>query len=172
MKKTILIIVSVVLNISFILLFVFLQIDNSEKEADKELAIKEIKKELGAQNNNQDSYSKTEFYDNDQIKYKRISDNSGFVKEMYFFYDGTIHKEKTSINSNPYEEVIYHKNGNRKQYLVYEQDNIVNITTNYPNGSKESEGRKISFNGKNDIFHGRWIWYNKDGTIREEKNFD
>ena len=61
--------------------------------------------------------SKTYTYD--QVKYKRIVGESGKVTELYYFYDGKIHKEKISINSNPYEEVVYYKNGNRKQQIKY-----------------------------------------------------
>ena len=92
--------------------------------------------------------------------------------ESYFFQNGDIEKERTSLDSKPYEEVVYYQNGNRKRYSVYEQENIVNITTNYPNGQIESQGRKTRSNGKNDMYYGRWIWYNQDGTIRDEKNFN
>lgn len=135
-----------------------------------ESKLAEAKKQLKAVTT--ETYPKAEFYDNDQIKYKRIVGESGRVTELHYFYDGKIHKEKISINSDPYEEVVYYKNGNRKQYFMYEEDNIVNIITNYQNGQIESQGKKIQFNGKNDIFHGTWIWYNEDGTIREERKFN
>jgi len=185
MKKTILIIISVLLNVSFILLFIFSQSNSSNKKEEKAEAIVEMQEKLDAKNselesfqenrldlNSNKEYSKTEFYDNSQIKYKKLVGRDGRVVESYFFQNGDIEKERTSLDSKPYEEVVYYQNGNRKRYSVYEQENIVNITTNYPNGQIESQGRKTRSNGKNDMYYGRWIWYNQDGTIRDEKNFN
>ena len=106
------------------------------------------------------------------LKYKRIVEDGGKVAELYFFENGNIEKEKVYFNSKPYEEVVYYQNGNRKSYSRYEKDNLVNITTNHPNGQMESQGKKLRFNGKNDMYYGRWIWYNSDGTVRDEKNFN
>ena len=177
MKKTILIGTSILLNISFILLFVFLQIDDSNDKKEKSETILEMIDKLSEKNDMsstriEQDHSKTEFYDNNEIKYKKLVFPDGKVVESFFFENGTLDKEKTYLNSKPSLDVSYHRDGSRKSLLVYEKDNLVSIITNYPNGQIESEGKKLRFSGKNDMYHGRWIWYNQDGTVRDERNFN
>lgn len=174
MKKTILILASVILNLVFILVFVFLQINDSNNKKDKTEYIQNVQQDFDETNKNlpinwpDDFYSKTEFYDNGQVKYQRVVDESGNRKDLHFSYDGKLTKEKIFSNFKPYEEVVYYSSGNRREYIVHESDNVINIITNYESGQLKSKGRKrVSGNG-NKMYYGRWVIYNRDGTFQKE----
>ncbi len=171
MKKTVLIISSVLLNVTFILMFIFLQSDKSDEQGKIDL----LKDQLDLAEQKLETYdkdfSKAEFDDHNNLKYQRLVGKNDKVTERYYYDDGKIEKEKIFLKSNPYEEIEYFRNGNRKIYTRYEKQNLVHIIENYPNGQIKSEGKKMRRNGKNDEWHGRWIWYNQDGTVRKERNF-
>ena len=172
MKKTVLIISSVVLNVTFILMFIFLQSDKSDEQSKIDLlkdqlylAEQKLEKAYVA------DFSKAEFNDDDNLKYQRLVGKNDKVTERFYYDDGKIKKEKIFLKSSPYEEIEYYRNGNRKIYTQYEKQNLVHIIENYRNGQIKAQGKKLRRNGRNDEWHGRWIWYNPDGTVSKEENF-
>ena len=179
MKKTILISVSVILNLIFIFLFVSLQINDSSEKRYKDMYIREVQKDFDKNKKDRPEQwpedwgiSKTEFYDNGEVKYKRMVDEFGGRKDIEFSPDGKIVKERTFLNFKPHEEVIYYSDGNRKEYRIYESDNIVNIITNYRNGQIKSKGKKIISSNGNYMLSGRWIFFNQDGTFQREEVYN
>ena len=172
MKKTVLIISSVVLNVTFILMFIFLQSDKTDEQSKIDL----LKDQLYLAEQKLRKHM-LQIFQRLSSMMMIILSTSVFVgkndkiTERFYYDDGNIKKEKIFVKSSPYEEIEYYRNGNRKIYTRYEKQNLVHIIENYRNGQIKAQGKKLRRNGRNDEWHGRWIWYNPDGTVSKEENF-
>ena len=171
MKKTVLIISSVLLNVTFILMFIFLQSDKSDEQIKITLLKDQLYLEQQKNKQYDEDFSKAEFNKEGNLKSQRLIGKNEELIERYYYDDGKIKTEKTFVKSNPYEEIEYYRNGNLKTFTHYEKQNLVHIFEYYPNGQIKAQGKKIRRNGRNDEWHGRWIWYNQDGTLWQEKTY-
>ena len=189
MTKKIIISISILLNISLILV-IFLNKDKSIFVSTNKIQREYQKTDFGEK-----IYTETEFGNTNNPKYQKTIVNSEIFTEYSYFEDGSVKEEthyknglkhgycilyhpNTNINkSTRYEngeikEIIkYYNNGNIKELSVAESDKIRLITTYYKNGFIESEGKMILSKNGNRTFYDRWIWYNSDVTLKKEKVF-
>ena len=76
-------------------------------------------------------------------------------------------------NQNFKEEVHYYPDGSIKKLIVKNQSNNIRIiVTYYLNGQIESQGKMKLAKSGNEMLHDQWIWFNVDGTIRQEAFYD
>ena len=190
MIKKIFILISVILNIIFISKGYLSSLDIFFKNNDK------IEKTYSVTDNGQKVYTETEFNSNNEAIYKRIVVDSEIVKESYYYIDGNVKEECNYKNGKKHglwatyhqdgriredgryengelkEVATYYDNGSIKELSYPETEIIRLITTYFPNGNVESQGKKILSKNGNEAFYGRWLWYNIDGTLKDEMVFD
>ena len=83
-----------------------------------------------------------------------------------------IKKESQYIDDILQESVKYNRDGIIEQLSLPESKRITMVTNYYLNGQIKSQGKTILTNSGNQAWYGSWIWYNKDGSIKNEKFFN
>ncbi|MAV64269.1 MAG: hypothetical protein CBD97_00685 [Pelagibacteraceae bacterium TMED237] len=189
--KKIFISISIILNI----IFIFSGSASSSFDYIFQTSDK-IEKSYSYTDKGEKMYIETELNSSNNPIYRKIVVNSDLIKELYFYINGKIKEEYNYKNGRKngawssyrdngsikedgiYQDGVlkeianYYPSGSIKQLSFSESNKIRLITTYYPNGNIESQGKKILSKNGNEAFYGRWIWYNYDGTFKDEMVFN
>ena len=122
------------------------------------------------------------YFENNRIKEIRKFDSLEQKSGVWVTYFETnspdlknnIKTETVYENGKLVEGIEYFFTGEVKQ--IYTKDvnynNVTDVINYYPDGQIQSEGKKILTKSGKEAWYGNWVFYNRDGTIKQEKVFD
>ena len=122
------------------------------------------------------------YFDNNRLKEVRKFDSSEEkhgVWTEYFesnspYNKNNIKTETVYKKGKLIERIEYFSTGELKQMYTTDinYSNITDVINYYPDGQIQSEGKKILTKSGKEAWYGNWVFYNRDGTIKQEKVFD
>ena len=184
MIKYLLIIISVLLNVVFVVLFLMpnnnitrtysTKLDGSPEYIEKtEMPNGEIVERILVE---ADLVQEIAYFSDGKIKEIRNYNNSQKHGEWIMYYqssdviDKKRKKQYSNYDSGKLLEIVdYAYNGSIRKLSVPMSENILMITNYYLNGQIESSGKVRLVDSGKKIKFGPWIWYNQEGFVIQEK---